>query len=498
MTDKIFLRELDCYINASEEEKEHPLRAPNRCFDLTKLPNTGIRKEMERFIRSRGRVLTALSIKSDLYPYNQLSNFLRATYPELKSFVGLDLSQAEKKCKVWLLKGGKNLTQKRRRTETGKTEVIDSDVIKYLRKVIGYFNKEEELFNYESDVWYLQGIPITLKENPAKKVKSISFKKILQETIREEMKKILYVHLSQKALGTVLAELTAINRFSSYLSERYPKVGSLHDIDRGVIEEYLLYTNTEATGRKSYTKELHHLKSILNTAVNVLEDDGLNLFYIDDIGKEPIRVYKAYSDSELIRLNKAIVEMDVQIARALTLHQLLGTRISETLSLKQNAVRLGETGRWLIRIDQVKSRRSYEKVINGDVKALFDKACLYTNEKFGKQEYVFVNEKNPVDAMQYGRIQYQIMAMITKNNLTDDNGEKFGVGTHIFRHCYGKKLTEMHVDDVTIAKLLGHSNTSNIKYYRKIGDEMLSRETKQMRDAMDDVLRNIIGDWNDW
>ena len=43
MTDKIFLRELDCYINASEEEKEHPLRAPNRCFDLTKLPNTGIR-----------------------------------------------------------------------------------------------------------------------------------------------------------------------------------------------------------------------------------------------------------------------------------------------------------------------------------------------------------------------------------------------------------------------------------------------------------------------
>lgn len=211
-----------------------------------------------------------------------------------------------------------------------------------------------------------------------------------------------------------------------------------------------------------------------------------------------VELVEKSKDTELIRLNKAIVEMDVQIARALTLHQLLGTRISETLSLKQNAVRLGETGRWLIRIDQVKSRRSYEKVINGDVKALFDKACSCTNEKFGKQEYVFVNEKNPVDAMQYGRIQYQIMAMITKNNLTDDNGEKFGVGTHIFRHCYGKKLTEMHVDDVTIAKLLGHSNTSNVKYYRQIGDEMLSRETKQMRDAMDDVLRNIIGDWNDW
>ena len=498
MVDKIYLRELECYINATDEEKKHPLMAPDRCFDITKLPNTGIRKEMEIFIRSRGKVLTALSIKSDLYPYNQFSSFLSDKYPELQSFVELDLPQAEKKCKTWLLKNGKNLTQKRLKTATGKTEITDSDIIKYLRKVVGYFNNEEEVFNYESDVWYLQGIPITLKENPTKKVKSISFKKISQEHIREEVKKILYIHLSQKALGTVSAEITAINRFSSYLSERYSEVDSLHDIDRELMEEYLIHTNTEATGRKSYAKELHHLKTVLNTAANVLEDDDLDsLFYIDDIGNEPVRIYKVYSDAELVRLNKAIVEMDAQVARALTLHQLLGTRISETLSLKQSAVRLGETGKWLIRIDQVKSRRSYEKTINGDVKSLFDKACSYTNEKFGKQDYVFVNEKNPADAMQYGRIQYQIMAMITKNNLTDDNGEKFGVGTHIFRHCYGKKLTEMHVDDVTIAKLLGHANTSNVRHYRKIGNEMLSKETKQMRDAMDDVLKDIMSDWDD-
>lgn len=50
------------------------------------------------------------------------------------------------------------------------------------------------------------------------------------------------------------------------------------------------------------------------------------------------------------------------------------------------------------------------------------------------------------------------------------SGELIGVGTHIWRHCYGKRLTEMHVDDVTIAKLLGHANTSNLKHYRKVGD----------------------------
>lgn len=498
MADKIYLRELDNYIKASDEEKKHPLMAPDRCFDLSKLPETEIRDEFEVFIRCRGQTLTPLSIKSDMYPFNQLRLFLSENYPDICSFEGFDLKEGERKCKAWLLKNSKNLTQKRVKTNTGKTEITDSDVLKYLRKIVAFFNSEEETFRYDSDIWYMKNIPISLRDNPTKKVKSINFKKIPQENLRMEVKQILYIHLSQKALGTVMAEVTALNRFAIYLSEQYPEVISLHDIDRELMEEYLAYTNTEATGRKSYSKELHHLKTVLNTAANVLEDDELDsLFYIDDIGNEPERIYKVYSDAELKRLNAAIVEMDAQIARALTLHQMLGTRISETLSLKQDAIYKGGTGKWLIRIEQIKSRRSYEKVINDDVKALFDKASSYTNEKFGKQEYVFVNEKQPAEPMQYGRIQYQVMAMITKNNLSDDNGERFGVGTHIFRHCYGKKLTEMHVDDVTIAKLLGHANTFSVRHYRKIGNETLSRETREMRDAMDDIIKGILDDWED-
>ena len=30
----------------------------------------------------------------------------------------------------------------------------------------------------------------------------------------------------------------------------------------------------------------------------------------------------------------------------------------------------------------------------------------------------------------------------------------------MFRHCYGVKLTELHVDDWTIAKLLGHKGVT--------------------------------------
>ena len=97
--------------------------------------------------------------------------------------------------------------------------------------------------------------------------------------------------------------------------------------------------------------------------------------------------------------------------------------------------------------------------------------------------------------MQYSKIKYHISAMVHKNDLRDDKGELFGVGTHIWRHCYGKKLTELHVDDATIAKLLGHSNMSSLKFYRQIGNQQLAEETRDMRKHMDDLLIEITKDW---
>lgn len=496
MENKIYLRDLQCYIKASDEEKQHPLICTNRCFDIAKLPTQEIGEEMAAFISDRGNRLTALSIRAEFYPYNLFCEFLCEQYPEIKTIREVELAEMEKKAKVWLMKKGKNITQKRYRLASDKDEITDSDLIKYIRKIYAFVYKEDKTFNYDDDRWYLKDIPLVLKDNPTKTIQSISFAKMKNESIKHQIKKVIYLHLSTRAVGTVAAEMTAINRFCKYLKEHYPDVNSLSEVDRELLENYLIHTNTEACGRKSYSKELCHLKSVFITAGKVLEDKKLErLFYSDDIGKVPEKIFRTYSDAELVRLNSAIVDSDEQVARVLFLHQLLGTRISETLTLKRNAVYKGKSGKWMIKIHQIKSRKTYAKAINEDVKRLFDKACEYTYELYGETEYVFVSDKEPDKPMQYSRIQYQIMAMVTKNDLKDDTGERFGVGTHIWRHSYGKKLTELHVDDITISKLMGHANTSSLKHYRKVGNEMMSKETQKMRESMDELLTNIISEW---
>lgn len=69
-------------------------------------------------------------------------------------------------------------------------------------------------------------------------------------------------------------------------------------------------------------------------------------------------------------------------------------------------------------------------------------------------------------------------------------------GTHIFRHTYGKKLTEMHVEDWMIAKLLGHKTMQSVHHYRRIGNRMMADETRKTRENMDLILMNVIKGWD--
>ena len=120
----------------------------------------------------------------------------------------------------------------------------------------------------------------------------------------------------------------------------------------------------------------------------------------------------------------------------------------------------------------------------------------YTEEHYGKTEYIFVKKEDPTKPFQYSMIQAQVMTLIRKNDIRDDNGELLKFGTHIFRHCYGKKLTEMHIDDWMIAKLLGHKTLQTVHHYRKIGNKMMANETRATREKIDMILLDIVKEWD--
>ncbi len=115
----------------------------------------------------------------------------------------------------------------------------------------------------------------------------------------------------------------------------------------------------------------------------------------------------------------------------------------------------------------------------------------YTKSRHGNTaEYIFVSEKDINRPLQYTTIKNKVLQMIRDKKLLDDDGKPFGFNSHMFRHYYGVKLTELHLDDWTIAKLLGHKRLSNVKYYRKMSNQLLADETRKARDEMSRIILN--------
>ena len=495
METKIYIKELPCYQrkgNASEKK----LRVMERHFyNLGLLASEGQQKEMEAFIRSRGKELSLVTLDADIIYYKVVARFMKEKYPLLNSFRAVPEEVLVKKFKAWLINQGYQITRRHYMKSMGRNLQEEAGTVKYLRLVIHFLEPEDKRPEWEKDIWNLENLGFEVRQNPIQMVKTISFTGIGQETIREEVKRASYIRIKYLSVGSLQGEIRAVRHFSEFLKERYPEIKSLGSVERLHIEEYLTQINLERGQERNLKTEMANLKDMLRQVGKVLDKPKLGKLFIKrDMPKAPEVTFKTYSDEEIRRLNEYIVNMEEQTARALILHQMLGGRISDTLTLRTDCL-YQENGHYIVRMYQVKTSY-YEKPVPDDVAKLIQKSMEYTYERFGETEYIFVNESNPSLPFQYSMLKHRMYALIHENDICKDNGERMGFATHLFRHCYGMKLVELHLDDAAIAHLLGHRGVNTVYRYRRASGKLMVKETEELRKTMDEILSEIIKEWD--
>ena len=494
MTDRIYLKDMPCYQKATELQKKQA--AKNAFYDLGDLPSQPIREVMRAFIEQEGSKMALSTVYSRIQYYRKLCRFLKKRAKGVQNFDERPAETWMRQYKGWLLGEGVRLTYEHQGLY-GNVEITQSKVVTYLRRVLDFTKSMSDYRSErEKDIWELSQLDIPIHANPIKNNKTLNFTKIPQQEIREELKKGIYLNLQTEAIACVQKEITAMCRMVGFLAEKKKEVQSCRDIDRKVMEEYLIYLKTEDTSTKHFHADLNRLRAILESIGRVCDYHNLDGLFINrDIPPERQSEFKAYSDGELRRLSANLVEMDEQYARVMIIHQMLGTRISDTLTLEMDCLDM-QGSEHIIKIRQMKTK-TYEKPISGELAALIRKAMNYTRERYGQTKYIFVDEKDSEKPLQYNTIQCKVMLMIQDRDLRDDHGKLFGFGTHLYRHTYGMKLTEMHLDDFTIAKLLGHSSVRNVKYYRKMGNQILADETRKVRQMLSEIILQNLNGWEE-
>ena len=128
---------------------------------------------------------------------------------------------------------------------------------------------------------------------------------------------------------------------------------------------------------------------------------------------------------------------------------------------------------------------------------LIEKAVEYTKEKYGNTKYIFTDEKKTSRPLRYITLKGKVLGMIRREDLRDDDGKLFGFDTHMFRHYYGVQLTELHLDDWTIARLLGHKRLGSVQRYRKMSNQLIADESRKIRAMLTDIIYDNLDGWGE-
>ena len=491
-TRRIYFKELECYQKASESQKK---KYGLRFFEISNLPDK-MQEELAAYLMERGRAVSISTIAHDKCHFNMVMRFLKGQWLKKRnSFLDWESDVWIRKFKGWLLQEQKSLTCKKK-SIYGTVFVVDAPSIQYFKNFLVFIHPEDLRDEREKDIWQLDKLEIEIRGNPIYNVQTLNFTKISQPDIREEVKKAIYLLLQYEKISSVQSKMNAVRRFSKFLREQYPKVESSMEINRDILESYLVYSMTSGSAIRSGSTSIAALRSVLETVGKLYGRPHLeNLFLNTDIPQEVEPEFKVYSDHEMKTLNSSITKMDEQIARCMVIHQMLGTRISDTLTLQPDCV-YDRDGQKMIRIHQIKTG-TYDKPISIELAQLIGIAAEYTKKRYGKTKYIFVDEDNPSRPLQYATIKQKVLKMIRDENLLDDEGKRFSFNTHMYRHYYGVKLTELHIDDWTLAKMLGHTRLGSVANYRKMSNQLMADETRAVRNLMTKIIYENIDGWGE-
>lgn len=281
MQTRIYLKELPYYETATETQLR--MIGKNPYYDLERLPANKIREQFAAYIRFRSQQIRIGGLCRERQEFHKICRFLQEDGTGINSLLDRTEELWIRKLKAWMMSQGIPLTKKKA-GKYGNLSVLKAREITYFERILKFLEPLDTRPEQEKDVWELEKLDIHFKENLVKNYKSINFTKILQSGVREEVKKGIYLNLQYEAIACVQKEMTALRRLSKYLQEKHPEIQSLKEMNRELLEEYLIYLNTEATDIKYYHADLCRLRAVLESTGKACGYTNLvDLFFSRDI-----------------------------------------------------------------------------------------------------------------------------------------------------------------------------------------------------------------------
>ena len=344
---------------------------------------------------------------------------------------------------------------------------------------------------YDRDIWRLHTLP-GLTRNPGKTDNArnnLRFDRISQPWLRNLAKRWIRQRLlSGLAVSTVLVDAGAVTRFSCFLDQCNPTIGSLAGVDRPLLERYLGWT----AGQNGSQTMREDAVTCLHTFVQAIRqhgwDDSLPTTAAFFPGDAPRRPPAASQLSEHVM---AQLESPTNLdrwshpqGRLLTLILIrCGLRASDATSLDFGCLIHDGQGAPYLRYVNHKMRREAAVPIDEELETEIQRQQRTVAEQWpGAHPHLFpalTGNAGGQRAMTYYSYRMMMLHWLKICDIRDEQGDPVHLTPHQWRHTFACRLINRDVPQEVVRVLLDHESTQMTAHYARITDQTVRRRWEQ-------------------
>ncbi|BAH06663.1 tyrosine-type recombinase/integrase [Clostridium kluyveri] len=456
--------------------------------------NSSLKLELKYFLKYR---LTNSIVTIDtIYKYSQvfrrLSDFFQKQYPDLNSFIELDLSKTSIQLRTYLADLGI------------KTYKFYSYLISQI--VPFYQNFYDDRNEFEKDTWDFRKI-VAARYSTDRCHYYLHFSDvplIYRQTVKNYMK----MRISKCSHAQCCRDVRTIRTFLQFIYQKYPLWNDLKSLSRKDMEDYFSHLRNFTEGnQKKELEYLMFLKTFLEYIQKAEYEQApikpvLLLIFKEDLPKIPMRTendIKYIPECVLQQLDDNLEFLTpAEYIPIVILLRATGWRISDILNLRYDNCLDHTPQGWYICGDIKKTQVLNHRVpITDEVAAVVKSVIQITipksNEFNNPNKLLFVRLRgkragNPPEAR---CVSDYLNRLAIEKNIIDDDGNIFHFKNHAFRHTKAIELINNGMSLLHVQKWMAHASPEMTLTYAKILDTTMRKSweevTKQGLFRIDDA-----------
>ena len=342
-------------------------------------------------------------------------------------------------------------------------------------------------------IWHANRLPFALGKEADR---TLDFRGIKNPILLADAKEFCKYLLTIRniSFSATYEYLHSIKTLYEWLDKYHP-LKTLKEIDRDIIEDYMLYLRTSGK-RSSHAINVH----ILNTKTffdwGEFADKKLYMpeespLFNKDYAFKTKKESKYLTKEEMKGIFEAISHMPKLYGRIVYCLIFMGVRYSELAKLPIDRIKQDENGKYYLDIWQTKTYDMYEKPIYQNCVNIMLQEIERNKKRFGAEnvKYVFVGKKNK--PIRVGTVNEHINRALKEINFKGRNGKILHCTTHQFRATFATTLVSEGEAVTVAAQLLGHRTLSGTSHYVAVAPEKVKEQLRPRLEKDEVLIRNI-------